>query len=297
MSRFSIARLAVLGLLALLVLPVAAGAQQGALDGVVRSYSGLSQTWLVRLTPVAQTTFVLLAGIEFALAGLVWGLRANLDGFAKAMVQKVMVLSFCYGLIYLFPVWIPRIVSSFERAGQAASGVATVNPSQVLDQGILLSALILLSVQGLGFLSTVTGSFVAAITALIVLLAYTAIAAQLCLVLVESYIVLTGGVLLLGFAGSSITAPLADRFISYAVRVGVKIFFLLLLTGVGFELADNWFLLLQTGSVYPADLRPYMEVLAGSVVFALIVWRIPNDVAAHLTDGVSFRLAEALRGE
>jgi type IV secretion system protein TrbL len=296
MSRTALTRLALLGLLAFLILPVAAGAQ-GALDGVVRSYSTLSQNWLVRLTPVAQTTFVLLAGIEFALAGLVWGLRANLDGFAKAMVQKVMVLSFCFGLIYLFPVWIPRIVASFERAGQVASGVATVNPSQVLEQGILLSALILLSVQGLGFLSTFTGSIVAAITALIVLLAYVAIAAQLCLVLVESYIVLTGGILLLGFAGSSITAPLADRFLSYAVRVGVKIFFLLLLTGVGFELADNWFLLLQNGSVYPANLRPYMEVLAGSVVFAFIVWRIPNDVAAHLTDGVSFRLAEALRGE
>jgi len=177
MSRPRLKGLA-LAFAALLLLPLAAGAQQGVLDGVVRSYSELSQNWLVRLTPVAQTTFVLLAGIEFALAGIVWGLRSNLDGFAKAMVQKIMLLSFCYGLIYLFPVWIPRIMASFEKAGQAASGIATINPSLVLDQGILLSGMILLSVQGLGFLSTFTGSIVAAIVALIVLLAYTAIAAQ-----------------------------------------------------------------------------------------------------------------------
>jgi len=284
-------------IVAALALPAAAAAQPGTLDNVVRSYSEISQSWLTRLTPIAQTTFAVLAGIELALAGLVWGLRSNLDGFVRAMVQKIMLLSFFFGLIYLFPVWVPTITASFERAGRAASGVGTVNPSEVLDLGINLAGQILLSVGSIGFLAHPAGNVVASITSLIVLLAFTAIAAQLCLVLVETYIVLTAGILLLGFAGSSITAPLADRYIAYSVRVGIRILLLLLLTGVGAELADTWSLLVQRGSVYPANLQPFFEVLAGSLVFALVVWRIPNDVAAHLTDGVSFRLSEALRGE
>src|SRR2546426_12357578 len=79
----------------------------------------------------------------------------------------------------------------------------------------------------------------AALAALIIALAYVVIAAQLALVLIESYIVLGGGVLFLGFAAFRGTAAFADNLIAYTFGVGVKVFLLYLIVGLGSQIAKS----------------------------------------------------------
>src|SRR6185369_11913153 len=135
------------------------------------------------------------------------------------------------------------------------------------------------------------------LVAFLVWLAYAMIAIQLLLVLVESYVVLSTGVLFLGFAGFRATAPLADNYILYAIRVGAKIFFLYALVAVGTSLVPRWQILATGASAdYPANLKAIYEVLAGSLTFVFLVWRIPGSAAASLTGNAHLRLSEALRG-
>jgi len=265
------------------------------LDSIVTGYQGFAGVWLQRMLPIAQGTFALLAAIEFAISGLVWGLRRDgLDQILAEALKKFLLLSFLFALISAFPLFVPQITRGFETAGQRASGLTVVNPSEVFAIGTELASQILLSIGSLAGFHPV-GSVVATVTALVVVIAFASIAAQLVLILVETTIVLSGGILFLGFAGFRGTATFADNYLTWSFHVGIKIFLLYLLVGVGSSISSTWSLLLP-GAILTGGWQPLFEVLGGSLIFSLLVWRIPNTVASHLTQGASFRLHDALRG-
>jgi type IV secretion system protein TrbL len=65
-------------------------------------------------------------------------------------------------------------------------------------------------------------------------------AAALTLTLIESYLVIGGAVLLLGFGGSRWTAPIAEGYFSYVIRVGTRLLFFYLVLGIGVQIAIQW---------------------------------------------------------
>jgi type IV secretion system protein TrbL len=289
--------LPLLAFLGLVLLPAAAHGQ--VFDDVRAAYDTASSQWLNRLLPVAQHTFAGLAIVELAVSALLWGLRRHsLEEICAGFLLKFLVLSFCYTLITFFPLWVPAITHGFETAGQIASGSTTVNPTQILEDGEQLSLDILLAANDFGALTHPAATFISTALAFFVWLAFAMIAVQLLLVLVESYVVLSTGVLFLGFAGFRATAPLADNYLLYAIRVGVKIFFLYALVAVGTSLVPHWQTIATGASTadYPANLKPAYEVLAGALTFVFLVWRIPGAAAGNLTAQAHPRLAEAIRG-
>ena len=135
-----------------------------------------------------------------------------------------------------------------------------------------------------------------AIAAMIVALAYTAIAAMLVLVLVESYVVLGGGVLFLGFSAFRGTAAFAENLIAYTFGVGIKIFMLYLIVGLGSQIARGWIPLIQSSTFFgPAS--PLFQVVGGAVIFAVLAIRVPNAVASRLSGGSSLHCQRASRDE
>jgi type IV secretion system protein TrbL len=142
-------------------------------------------------------------------------------------------------------------------------------------------------------LSPATAMVVSA-AVVIVIVAWIAIAAQLVMTLVETYLVITGGVLFLGLAAFRGSAPLADKYVVYAVQVGVKLFLLYLVVGTGLSMTAAWAQNLVQAGQAGANLQPLFDVLGGSIVFALLVWRIPTQVSHFLTQSVHLHLREAL---
>lgn len=291
-------RLAVLvtaAVLAGLVLPATLHAQ--ALDNLLGAYNDVSSQWLGQLQPMAQVLFGILATLELAMSAALWLLRRNDgEGMLLALLRRFLLLGVCYTLLSFFPLWVPRITQGFSHAGQSLSHTTGLGPSSILDLGIDLAGDILLAAGSAGFLTNPSGNIVGSLTGLIVLLAYVLIAAQLVVVIAESYIVLSTGIFFLAFSPSRLTAPIADRFLVYAFQVGIKLFFLYLLVAVAPKLSAGWIALVRQGS-FPFDLRPFFEVLASALAYALLCWRIPNHIAAQLTSGASFGLVEALRSE
>ena len=102
--------------------------------------------------------------------------------------------------------------------------------------------------------------------------------------LVETYIVLTGGCIFLGFAAFRGTATFAENYLLYAFRTGTKLYLLYLLVGVGTGLARQWAALqfVPDTTVFAPSLAPHFQVLAGSLIFCLLVWKIPGGVASRL---------------
>jgi type IV secretion system protein TrbL len=269
------------------------------LDNVAESYRTASRTWLTRILPVAQHTFALLATLELVISGTLWALRRDsMDDIAGRFLLKFVLMSFMLTLITAFDTWVPAIVGGFTTAGEVAGNVAGLSPSGILHTGWAVSSAMLKTVgTWKGLLNPVTSTFVAAM-AFGIWLAFVLVAGQLLRVLVESYIVLTGGVLFLGFAGFRATAAYAENYLNYAVCVGIKIFLLYLIVGVGAQLTTTWAALLSADNwnIGAGDSSLPGEVFGGAVLFAILAMTIPGRIANRITGTHSFGVAHALRG-
>jgi type IV secretion system protein TrbL len=273
-----------------------APAPQPVLDGIASQYRNAARLWRPRLIPIAQQLFMVLASLEFAVSGAIWALRRDsLDDLAAKFLLKFTLVAFLLALITGFTAWIAPIVNGFAAAGERAIGAsATVSPSGIIDIG-RQTALTVLNTLDVGvLLKNPAMAVFGAIAALIVALAYVVIAAQLVLVLIESYVVLGGGVLFLGFAAFRGTAGFADNLIAYTFGVGIKVFLLYLIVGLGTGIARSWIPLIQTSTFFGPD-SPLLEVVGGAVIFAILAIHIPNAIARRVAGHANFGIAQALR--
>jgi type IV secretion system protein TrbL len=109
--------------------------------------------------------------------------------------------------------------------------------------------------------------------------------------LVESFIVIGAGVLFLGFAGSRWTKFFTERYLSYVASIGVKLFVLYLIMGVGMGIASRWMPVLERGGFSPI---PFFYVMGGSLVFVFLTWHIPSVAGSMMAGAVSLSLADAV---
>ena len=290
--------LAVAALVALLVVPALAQSptQQPVLDGIANQYRDASRLWRPRLLPIAQQLFMVLASLEFAVSGAIWALRRDsLDDIAAKFLLKFTLVAFLLALITSFTYWIPPIVNGFAAAGERAIGTsATVSPSGIIDIGRQTSLTVLNTLDVGVMLRNPAMAVFGALAALIIALAYVVIAAQLVLVLIESYVVLGGGVLFLGFAAFRGTAAFAENLIAYTFGVGIKVFLLYLIVGLGSQIAKSWIPLIQSSTFFGPQ-SPLLEVVGGAIIFAVLAVRVPHVVAYRLSGHASFGIAHALR--
>src|SRR5437868_8140724 len=186
---------------------------------------------------------------------------------------------------------IPAVIQGFSQAGATAAGITNLSPTGVFDQGLSLANKILNATADLGLLDGFFASLIAGITALVVVIAFAIIAAQLLVVLVESFIVIGAGILFLGFAGSRWTKFFTERYLSYLASVGVKLFVLYLIMGVGMGIASRWLPILERGGFSPI---PFFYVMGGSLVFVFLTWHIPSVAGSMMAGAVSLSLSDAV---
>jgi type IV secretion system protein TrbL len=265
-------------------------------DGLLEEFQTASQGWFLHIQLPTERTFALLATLELALSGLFWAIHmGSLDAVVEGLLRRFILLAFFFALLTSFPLWLPAVGRGFEAAGQTATGASTLNPALLLDNGVTIAANILGSFADGTLLPGTTSWAVGLLVAVLIVVSYAFIAAQLCLALIEMYLVLSGGVLFLAFTACRITAPFAEGYLVYSFRIGTKIYLLYLLTSAGLSLSRQWAAISWPGaSLVAPSFAPYFAVLAGAFVLALLVWRT-DAIAGNLVQGASFHLRDALR--
>jgi type IV secretion system protein TrbL len=262
------------------------------LTDLVNAFQAATGGWFGALFPIARSLFFTLAAIEIVWAASWWVLER--DDPTQILVQflkRVIAIGFFLAVLTFADVWVPAIIDGFATAGRAAGGLPELNPSTVIDQGIAVASTLISSISVAGWFTSPGGNLVAAIASLLTFLAFVIISAQLALSLIEMYIVIGGGVLLLGFAGSRWTMPFAERYLSYAVAIGIKLFVLYLIIGVGTALAASWAPVLDNVGTSPADL---FAILGASLVYMIVAWQIPSFASALIAGSVNLTLGTAL---
>ena len=176
------------------------------IDTIVARFQAVTNGWDAGLQAIAQNTFAILATLQlfWAVAGLAFK-RADFSEFAAELVNQIMFIGLFYWLLTTTTTWGPAIISSFRQAGGTASGAYSSTPGDVFRVGIDIAGQIWsqISVWAPG------ASAGLAIAALVVLACFAWIVLTMVTALVESYFVISGGVLLMAFGGSTWTKDVA----------------------------------------------------------------------------------------
>ena len=284
MIAAALAAIGVLCTLAASPVNAAATGGNGTLTDVANAFKATSGSWITTALAYARHLFVLLVALELAWTGVTYVLqRDSLPDFVANLVLKLMGVFFFLAVIQNAPTWIPAIVGSFSQAGSAISGQSVVlDPSATFGEGLQLAKTMLATLNNPAFLTAVLAILLAVLCSIAVVVAFAVVAGQLMVTLIESYIVISAGLFFLGFSGSRWTLPFSERYVGYAISVGIKLFMLYLIVGLGETLAHDWLPLFKAGSPSPPEV--YIGVAGSALVFMLLGWQIPS-MAASLMNG------------
>jgi type IV secretion system protein TrbL len=281
---------------ALLALTTVAVAQQvpgaspsmGIYDTIAKQYATASQSWQMKLLGYAERLFGLLAVIEMSWAGITYLLdKDDPRSLLTAFTKKLITIGFFFTLLQNGPAWLGTIIGSFSKAGADAGGAGYISPSEVAVNGFDCAFRILDSISQLGFTDTISVGLVAGLCALVIVIAFVLVATQLLVALIESYIVTGAGVLFLGFGASRFTTDFTQKYLAYAVSVGVKLFMIYLIVGAGLAMTSQWAQMLASTSVGTNFLHNALVVTGGALMFAVVTWQVPSFAQALMSGSAS----------
>jgi len=273
-------------------------------DGITNTFKGSSAGWMTAAQGYAQNLFLSLAAIEFTWAAAQLVLKkGDLPDMIASTMLKVVGIGFFYSMLMVAPTWIPAIMDSFGMAGAAvgANGgsAAMLSPSGIFDQGINVASSMVSAMNssnsnnvGLGEIvssggasigSFMFGAIVTGLAGLLTIMAFTLVAVQLMVTLIESYIVIGGGMLMLGFTGSRWTLPFGEKYFGYAVSTGIKLFTLYLIVGQGQNVADAIISGLTSGGTPPGPVD-FMAAGASSLAYGAMGYMVPS-LAGSMMNG------------
>ncbi len=239
-----------------------------ALDCILTSFRSATQSWQSSLAGLAIRLFWILAGIEFTWAAILLGLRgADLGEWLSALVNQVMFIGFFAALLQFSAEWASAIISSFQQAANIAGGANLLRPSDIFDVGIKLAT----ALYDASSNWNIVHNLVLVVAGFFILISFGLITAYLIVALVESYIVISAGVLFMGFGGSRWTKDYAIRIFQYCMSIGAKLFVIQLLAGLMISIVEPWASLAAgTSSLSAASLTSIFVLVGIAIIFVAI---------------------------
>ena len=248
-------------------------AQDNSLDRIVELYRGNAQRWEATLAGSALTLFWILATIEFTWAAIQLAFRgADFGEWLSTLVNQVLFIGFFAALLQFSAEWARAIVDSFRQAASAAAQAngasGGIAPSDIFDTGMQIATRFTESASLWSPFASV-GLFIGM---LVVIICFALIAAFMVLTLVKSYIVISAGVLFMGFGGSRWTKDFATRTLVYTVSVGAKLFILQLLVSLGAQIFRD------LGAGVANDQAGLFTIIGAAIVMLAVTKSVPEMV-------------------
>ncbi len=199
------------------------------------SYSAAIQPYALKLFFALLLIDIIVTWIQYTAEG-----QVDPSYFLGRMIKHVLGGSFIYLMIVNAFTWMNAVVSSFSRIGAAVTNLPSLSPQTVLQLGGQMASIIFDTPASTSIMTNLEIAIIQSVCGFVVLLAFTVTAIALLFTLVEAYIAIGGGVVLLGFGGNRFTASAAEGYFPFVIRVGVRLLFYYLVLAVGVQLANQW---------------------------------------------------------
>jgi type IV secretion system protein TrbL len=212
-------------------------AQDGTLLTTVQNdVVSAAQGWESTVTTAAQSLFWILATIEVGIAAVWLALSAaSLEVWFAELVRRIIFIGFFLFVLEQGPSFAKAIVDSLFQLG-AHGGSAS--PADVFNAGLSVAAALSAKAQ-FGLFSDNALAIAAVFAMVIVVVSFSLVAAIFVAVMVEMYIGLLAGMIMLGLGGSSFTKDFALRYLIYAFSVGMKLMALVMIAHIGSQVLVN----------------------------------------------------------
>ncbi len=243
-------------LLLLLITPAMAQATTSVgLSTIMSTFQSTTQGWYHAIFTDALGLFAALFGIEVIWLAVTWMLGGkDVHDIFSSFVKKLLSIGFFYTVLESSSQWVPWILGGFKNVAVTAGGepITTVSDiamtglrafvlcieggpvSTVQSAGTALSDFWNLNLSGAATalgnaadsaITTALGvnTLVGILVGFILLLSFVYVVLELVAVQLEGMIVLSAGVIMLGFGGSSFTSRFVEPYMQYSVSVGVRL--------------------------------------------------------------------------
>jgi len=220
-------------IIALVAVGTPALAQEGSvLTALQNQVTTAAKGWETTVMDAAKSLFWILATIEIGIAAVWLALQAaSLDSWFAELVRRIMFIGFFAFLLAQGPTFAKAVVDSLFQLG--AKG-GTASPADVFNAGLTVATKMSEKVQ-FGLFEDNALAISAAFAMVVTVISFSLVAALFISVMVEMYIGLLAGMILLGLGGSSYTKDFAVRYLVYAFSVGLKLMALVMISRIGSE--------------------------------------------------------------
>ncbi|WP_064710118.1 P-type conjugative transfer protein TrbL [Rhizobium bangladeshense] len=208
-------------------------AQEGSvLTSLQNQITTAAKGWETTVMDAAKSLFWILATIEIGIAAVWLALQAaSIDSWFAELVRRIMFVGFFAFVLAQGPTFAKAVVDSLFQIG---AGGATASPADVFNAGLAVATKMSEKIQ-FGLFEDNALAISAAFAMVVVVISFSLVAAIFVSVMVEMYIGLLAGMIMLGLGGSSYTKDFAVRYLIYAFSVGMKLMALVMISRIGSE--------------------------------------------------------------
>jgi len=209
-------------------------AQQGqVLTTLENSVVAAAKGWESTVMNAARSLFWILAGIEVGIAAVWLAINAaSLDSWFAELVKRIMFIGLFAFILDRGPAFAKAVVDSLYQIG---AGGGSASPANIFDAGIRVATK--MSEQAKFGLFEDNSLAIAAVFAMVVVVVcFSLVAAIFVSVMVEMYVGLLAGMIMLGLGGTSYTKDFAIKYLVYAFSVGMKLMALVMIAKIGSDI-------------------------------------------------------------
>lgn len=194
-----------------------------------QTFTSEINAWLPPIKKAATYLLFTLGIIALVLKMVPLALKgADLGEIVKELIVFILVISLWYAIIINAKEWTDAIIDSFMKL----ANLANKNSMEATPVGVLKQGFVVVSKIFTGSYNPIT-LLTQVICALVVIVIYAKIAFYVLKVMLETFIVSYGGIVLLGFGALTFTSEYAKRYVTYVISCGIKLFMALLIVGFG----------------------------------------------------------------
>lgn len=206
-------------------------AQEGSvLTSLQNQITTAAKGWETTVMDAARSLFWILATIEIGVAAVWLALQAaSLDSWFAELVRRILFVGLFAFVLEQGPDFAKSVVDSLFEIG---AGNGTASPADVFNAGLVVATKMSEKVQ-FGLFEDNALAISAAVAMVVTVIAFSLVAAIFVSVMVEMYLGLLAGMIMLGLGGSSFTKDFAVRYLVYAFSVGMKLMGLVMISRIG----------------------------------------------------------------
>jgi type IV secretion system protein TrbL len=232
----------------------------------------------------AKSLFWILATIEIGIAAVWLALQAaSLESWFAELVRRIMFVGFFAFVLTTGPAFAKSVVDSLFEIG---AGGGTASPADMFNAGLAVATKMSEKVQ-FGLFEDNALAISAAFAMVVTVIAFSLVAAIFVSVMVEMYLGLLAGMIMLGLGGSSFTKDFAIRYLVYAFSVGMKLMALVMISRIGSEVLIG----LANQPDIGEQFQTALAIAGIAVVVFIIAMYVPNIIqgvvqGASITGGM-----------